>query len=201
LFFSYCSKYKLAPLLQVAFKVDGLTPASWQIAFLVPWLWLSSLCVLAFMVVCLLLASRVWSRLHELMLPSAFCCLLLAVTPHFACCTSLVQYLEGNMGITWEVSEQHWNEAVECLSKLMPSMQAILVPTAVAWFAMYAAGLALVYALRQRERLRDALAAVGAVWTAHEGLARRLAVVAEREEETRRIDALSGEARFHMKSN
>ncbi len=46
--------------------------------------------------------------------------------------------------------------------------------------------------LRTRERIRDQLLASGAVWTAHEALARRLQTAGERESEQQRLDAMSG---------
>lgn len=47
--------------------------------------------------------------------------------------------------------------------------------------------------LYAKERLRSALLAAGAVWTAHEAVARRLAAASDRAEAQRRIDAMSGE--------
>ncbi|KXZ45871.1 hypothetical protein GPECTOR_50g665 [Gonium pectorale] len=66
-----------------------------------------------------------------------------------------------------------------------------MLPNSVSWLLMWGSGCLLAVALRSKERVRQALLARGAVWTAHAAVARRL--TAEREEATRRVDALSEE--------
>lgn len=55
---------------------------------------------------------------------------------------------------------------------------------------MWGSSLVMSAALRQKERVRDTLLASGAVWSAHENVARRMG---GRAEEQRMVDALSGE--------
>jgi hypothetical protein len=69
--------------------------------------------------------------------------------------------------------------------------QEVLIPNAVSWFCMWACGVSIASALHAKERVRDALIARGAVWTAHEAFARHVGHV--RDEAQRRIDQLSEE--------
>ena len=54
-----------------------------------------------------------------------------------------------------------------------PSSQSIMWPNALSWLLMWSSAGLVAAALRGKERVRDQLLARGAVWTAHEAVARR----------------------------
>ncbi|KAG2486354.1 hypothetical protein HYH03_014935 [Edaphochlamys debaryana] len=157
-------------LLFVAFKVDEQSSYSWRVVFLVPWMWFSGLLLVAAMVLLLLLFAKVWARPRELLLPLGFVCLLLATLPQFFSYIALVRRLDGDLNT---------------------SLASIMWPNALSWALMWLSALLISWALRQKEAVRDGLLARGAVWTAHEAVARRLH--AERDEAQRRVDELSEE--------
>lgn len=66
----------------------------------------------------------------------------------------------------------------------------MVVPLSIGFALMAASSLIVASGLRAKERLRAALLAAGAVWTAHEALARRLHL--EREAAQRHVDNLPG---------
>lgn len=159
-------------LLFVALKVDGTLDISWRVAFLVPWIWFCGLFLLAWVLLTLLMFARVWARITELLLPIGFLLLLLSTVPQFVSFLFLVSYLDFP----------------DDTSK--PSMAAIIVPNAVSWLCMWLSSLLLAYGLHQKELVRDALLASGAVWTMHEQVARRLRLQ-DQDELRRKIDNLS----------
>lgn len=73
---------------------------------------------------------------------------------------------------------------------LLTFLQDILVPNAISWLLMWLSSCVLAAGLRQKERLREALLAIGAVWTLHESVARRM--TREREAAQDRVDNMSG---------
>ncbi|GFR44736.1 hypothetical protein Agub_g6064, partial [Astrephomene gubernaculifera] len=157
-------------LLFVAFKVDEQSSYSWRVVFLVPWMWFSGLLLVATLVLLLLLFARCWSRPRELLLPLGFCALLLASLPQFMSYIALVRRLDGDSSTSY---------------------RSILAPNALSWLLMWLSSLLVAAALRAKEAVREGLLARGAVWTAHEAVARRLH--AEREEARRRVEQLSDE--------
>ncbi|PNW87752.1 hypothetical protein CHLRE_01g000750v5 [Chlamydomonas reinhardtii] len=157
-------------LLFVAFKVDNQSTYSWRVVFLVPWMWFSGLLLVAAMVLMLLLFAKAWARPRELLLPIGFVCLLVSTLPQFFSYIALVRRLDGDTGT---------------------SVASIMWPNALSWLLMWSSAGLVAAALRGKERVRDQLLARGAVWTAHEAVARRLH--AERDEAQRRVDELSEE--------
>ncbi|GIL97211.1 hypothetical protein Vretimale_2952 [Volvox reticuliferus] len=132
-------------LLLVAFKVDGQSTSSWRVVFLVPWMWFAGLMLVAAMVLLLLLFARVWARPRELLLPIGFLLLLLSSAPQFVSYIALVRRLDGDTST---------------------SVTSIMWPNALSWFLMWLSAWVISAALRQKEAIRDALLARGAVWTA-----------------------------------
>lgn len=65
-----------------------------------------------------------------------------------------------------------------------------MVPMIVGWLVMWLSSCVIVTALRQKERVRDALLAAGAVWTAHDAFARRLHF--DRDSTQRHLENMSG---------
>ncbi|GIL64804.1 hypothetical protein Vafri_18668 [Volvox africanus] len=101
---------------------------------------------LAFLqVLLLLLFARVWARPRELLLPIGFLLLLLSTAPQFASYSALVRRLDGDTST---------------------SVARIMWPNALSWFLMWLSAWVISAALRQKEAIRDAQLARGAVWTA-----------------------------------
>ncbi|EFJ43568.1 hypothetical protein VOLCADRAFT_96168 [Volvox carteri f. nagariensis] len=166
-------------LLFVAFKVDDGSTFSWRVVFLVPWMWFSGLLLVAAMVFSLLMCFKVWARPRELLLPIGFLLLLLSTVPQFVSYIALVRRLDEE------------EDSSEDGTGHKTSVASIMWPNALSWFLMWLSAVVIAVALRLKEAVRDALLARGAVWTAHEAMARRLH--AERDEAQRRVAELSEE--------
>eukprot|EP00798_Chlamydomonas_sp_ICE-L_P023179 gene23179-30391_t len=172
----------------ICFFMDSISGYSWRLAFIVPWMWFCVLFLLAGLVAMLLLFARIWTRLLELLLPLGFFCLLASTAPQFASYLLLVQRLDGDKSIsnallpTAPNCSQLLLTAPSCYQLLPVTNRiavacgavTIIIPNIVSWLLMWFSAMILAAGLYRKERVRAVLLANGAVWTAHETVARRL---------------------------
>eukprot|EP00775_Hariotina_reticulata_P003165 gene3165-3443_t len=158
-------------LMFVALKLDGLAPYSWNIVFLIPWMWFATLLLGAIVTAGVIFVAYACMDLRELSLPGGFLLLLLSAASQLPGFVYLSRYLDGDVTIGY---------------------QQILLPQVVSWTAMWISGLIICYGLYKKEQLRASLAAAGQVWTRHESAARELMSL-ELEDMQQHVDKMSND--------